>query len=55
MAPWLKKFFWRSMMACDTRRMVSKRCWMLRMNQRASCSRAVSALPLARCDLIACA
>ena len=40
-SPCVKKLFCRSTMACDTRRMVSKRCWMFLMNQRASCSRAL--------------
>ena len=43
----VKKPFWRSTMACDTRRMVSKRCWMFFMNQRASCSRADIGAPRA--------
>ncbi len=42
-SPCTKKFFWRSTIALDTRRMVSKRCWMFLMNQRASCSRCCSA------------
>ena len=38
-SPCVKKLFCRSTIACDTRWMVSKRCWMFFMNQRASCSR----------------
>ncbi|MDT4877075.1 hypothetical protein FQZ97_1125680 [compost metagenome] len=38
-SPCMKKLRWRSTMAEDTRKMVSKRCWMFLMNQRASCSR----------------
>jgi hypothetical protein len=44
-SPWVKKFFCRSTMALLTRRMVSKRCWMFLMNQRASCRRCCSAWP----------
>ncbi len=43
-SPWVKKFFWRSTMAWETRRMVSKRCWMFLTNQRASCRRELSAV-----------
>ena len=38
-SPCIKKLRWRSTMAVETRRMVSKRCWMFLMNQRASCKR----------------
>lgn len=37
-SPWVKKPRWRSTIASLTRWMVSKRCWMFLMNQRASCS-----------------
>ena len=43
-SPWVKKLFCRSTIACETRWMVSKRCRMFFMNQRASCSRAFSPL-----------
>jgi hypothetical protein len=43
-SPWVKKPFCRSTMAWLTRRMVSKRCRMFFMNQRASCSRALNPL-----------
>src|SRR6185369_467819 len=45
-SPWVKKLFWRSTMACETRWIVSKRCWMFFMNQRASCSREFRPAPL---------
>jgi hypothetical protein len=54
----VKKPFWRSTIAWLTRWMVSKRCWMFFMNQRASCSRADSpcrSVRAPRCCLIACA
>ena len=55
-APCVKKPFCRSTMACDTRTMVSKRCWMFLTNQRASCSRAARPAPVPlRWPRIACA
>ena len=45
MAPCVKKFFWRSTIACETRWMVSKRWRMFFMNQRASWSREFNAAP----------
>lgn len=36
--PWLKKAVWRSTMAWDTRRMVSKRCSTLRIIHLACCN-----------------
>ena len=39
-APCVKKLFWRSTIACETRWIVSKRCRMFFTNQRASWSRA---------------
>jgi len=44
-SPCRKKLRWRSTMALATRRMVSKRCWMFLMNQRASCRRCCSPAP----------
>ena len=38
-SPWMKKFFCRSAIALLTRKIVSKRCWMFLINQRASCRR----------------
>src|SRR5687767_8365521 len=37
-SPCSRKWRWRSTIACDTRRMVSKRCCTFLMSQRASCS-----------------
>src|SRR5687767_11115136 len=37
-SPCSRKWRWRSTMACDTRRMVSKRCCTFLISQRASCS-----------------
>jgi hypothetical protein len=37
-SPWSKKARWRSTMACDTRRMVSKRCCTFLISHLASCN-----------------
>ena len=44
-----KKLRWRSTMAAETRRMVSKRCWMFLMNQRASLQSLLQALRRSPC------